>query len=72
MSCQMSHSMEDDGYIASPVDKTSSRKNNGMADREDDIQDAQEDSTPSTDPSYIHSSLSQTLHRCTSDVFKLT
>ncbi|XP_026433376.1 meiosis-specific protein ASY1-like [Papaver somniferum] len=36
---EMSHSMEDDGYIVSHVDKTSSRENNGMADREDDIQD---------------------------------
>ncbi|MCL7051079.1 hypothetical protein MKW94_008420, partial [Papaver nudicaule] len=50
---EMRHSAKDDGYIVAPVgpDKTHSRKNNGMVDRDDYTMDAQEDSVPSTDPS---------------------
>ncbi|KAI3898995.1 hypothetical protein MKW92_019568 [Papaver armeniacum] len=41
---EMSHSAnDDDGYIVAPVDKARSRENNGMADHEDDTQDAEED-----------------------------
>ncbi|KAI3985323.1 hypothetical protein MKX01_033637 [Papaver californicum] len=41
---EMSHSTKDDDrYIVAPVDKAWSRENNGMADHEDDTQDAEED-----------------------------
>ncbi|KAI3928761.1 hypothetical protein MKW98_024362 [Papaver atlanticum] len=41
---EMSHSAnDDDRYIVAPVDKARSRGNNGMADHEDDTQDAEED-----------------------------
>ncbi|MCL7035784.1 hypothetical protein MKW94_013753, partial [Papaver nudicaule] len=42
---EMSHSTNDDAYIVAPVavDKTWSHENNGMADNEDDTQDAEED-----------------------------
>ncbi|MCL7026064.1 hypothetical protein MKW94_007359 [Papaver nudicaule] len=39
----MSHSTNDDGYIVAPVDKTQSSELNGMADHEDDTQDAEAD-----------------------------
>ncbi|MCL7052004.1 hypothetical protein MKW94_014959, partial [Papaver nudicaule] len=38
---EMSHSTNDDGYIVAPIDKTQSSEHNGMADHEDDTQDAE-------------------------------
>ncbi|MCL7044193.1 hypothetical protein MKW94_012308, partial [Papaver nudicaule] len=40
---EMSHSTKHDGYIADPADEIQSRKNNGMADHEDDTRDAEAD-----------------------------
>ncbi|KAI3987757.1 hypothetical protein MKX01_028491 [Papaver californicum] len=41
---EMSHpTKDDDGYIVASVDKAWSHENNGMADHEDDTQDAEED-----------------------------